>query len=532
LNVGGEESDENYISEYEEDEEEESETDPEKEENIFMKEWLPTEEKQPSTPPPVKKSVKKSRDATTEEEYLELIEMRDDFQQKIAKRPHNSKIMQRALHDVKQKIQELIKTAKKQNTKKFYQMTHTHKKHGEIHYFENKLSNKEQLHIVDQMKTISQTMQIDVPYRIRLLQSSIPEKIKALVLTKLDAFSNMKPMDGEYFKLKTWIDNFMKIPFGIYKSLPITLQDGENACRTFLETASIQLDQCVYGMKDVKMQILQLVGQWITNPRSMGKVIALHGPPGTGKTSILKNGVSKIMNRDFAFIPLGGCGDSSFLDGFSYTYEGSTPGQIVQQIIQNKSMNVIFYFDELDKVSDTPRGQEIIGVLTHLMDNTQNNEFHDKYFAEIDFDLSKCIFFVSYNDEKLINPILLDRFHKIKTDAYTSKEKLVIANKYLLPEICKDICIEPEYIVFPDATISYIIDNYTNKEGGVRNLKRCMENIVSKLNLFRLMNPTGELEKYLTLGREVSFPFTLEKADVEKLIKLDQSFQARDVMYI
>jgi ATP-dependent Lon protease len=313
------------------------------------------------------------------------------------------------------------------------------KKKGEIHYFENKLSHKEQKHIVEQMQKINKIENVDKPYRIRLLQSHVPEKIKSIVIVKLNALANMDPMDNEYFKLKNWVDNFMKIPFGIYRSLPVALHDGQEACHNFMESAIKRLDDCVYGMKDVKVQVLQLIGQWISNPSSTGKVIALQGPPGTGKTSIIKNGISKIMDRDFAFIPLGGCGDGSFLEGHSYTYEGSTYGQIVQHLIQNQSMNLIFYFDELDKVSDSARGQEIIGILTHLMDSSQNNEFHDKYFSMIDFDLSKCIFFVSYNDEKLINSILLDRFHKIKTNAYTAKEKLVISKKYLIPEICKEI---------------------------------------------------------------------------------------------
>jgi ATP-dependent Lon protease len=237
------------------------------------------------------------------------------------------------------------------------------------------------------------------------------------------------------------------------------------------------------------------------------------------------------MGRDFAFIPLGGCGDSSFLEGHSYTYEGSTYGQIIQHIIQAKSMNLIFYFDELDKVSDSARGQEIIGILTHLMDSTQNNEFHDKYFSEISFDLSQCIFFVSYNDEKLVNPILLDRFHKIRTQAYIAKEKQVIAKKYLIPEICREIQFSSENIIVPDETILSIIDTYTNKEEGVRNLKRCLETIFTKINLFRLMNPTGLLETYLPFHRKITFPFTLYKNDIEFFLKNENNFSARDMMY-
>jgi len=112
-----------------------------------------------------------------------------------------------------------------------------------------------------------------------------------------------------------------------------------------------------------------------------------------------------------------------FLEGHSYTYEGSTWGKIIDHLIQCKYMNPVFFFDELDKVSDTPRGEEIIGILTHLTDTTQNSKFHDKYFSELDFDLSRCLFIFSYNDESKINPILLDRMYRVQTNGYDYKRK-------------------------------------------------------------------------------------------------------------
>ena len=110
-----------------------------------------------------------------------------------------------------------------------------------------------------------------------------------------------------------------------------------------------------------------------------------------------------------SFLALGGASDSSFLEGHSY-YEGMQQGKIVQILMESKSMNPVIYFDELDKVSDTAKGEEIIGILTHLTDTTQNSAFHDKYFADIDFDLSKCLFIFSYNDESKVNPILKDPY--------------------------------------------------------------------------------------------------------------------------
>jgi ATP-dependent Lon protease len=239
---------------------------------------------------------------------------------------------------------------------------------------------------------------------------------------------------------------------------------------------------------------------------------------GTGKTTLVKEGISQILGREFAFIALGGATDSSFLEGHSYTYEGSTWGKIVDILIQCKSMNPVIYFDELDKLSDTPKGEEITGILTHLTDTTQNSKFHDKYFSELDFDLSRCLFIFSYNDESKINPILKDRMYRIQTKGYNQKEKTTISNDYLLPKIREQVKFSDTDIVIPDTTIKYIIETHTDTEAGVRNLKRCLEIIHTKLNLYRLMKPgTNLFEKDMSL--EVEFPISVTPDIVDKLIK-------------
>ena len=278
------------------------------------------------------------------------------------------------------------------------------------------------------------------------------------------------------------------------------------------------LDKAVYGLDDAKLQIMQMVGQWIVNPEAVGTAIAIKGPMGTGKTTLVKDGISKILGREFAFIALGGATDSSFLEGHSYTYEGSTWGKIVDIIVRCKSMNPVIYFDELDKVSDTPKGEEITGILTHLTDTTQNNKFHDKYFSELDFDLSRCLFIFSYNDESKVNPILRDRMYRIQTKGYDLKEKTTISNDYLIPNIREQVKFKVEDVIIPNETINYIVERYTDKEQGVRNLKRCLEIIHTKLNLYRLMKPgTNIFEK--DMNAKIVFPINVTKEIVDKLIK-------------
>jgi len=342
----------------------------------------------------------------------------------------------------------------------------------------------------------------------------------------------MEPGCGEYCKLKNWVDAFMQIPFNKNKNLPITMSDGVDKCHDFMTNAKISLDKAVYGLTDAKMQIMQMVGQWIANPAAIGTAVAIHGPPGTGKTSLVKEGISKILGRDFAFIALGGATDSSFLEGHSYTYEGSMWGKIVDILIRCKSSNPVIYFDELDKISETSKGEEIAGILTHLTDTSQNSQFHDKYFSEVAFDLSKCLFIFSYNDESRVNPVLLDRMYKIRTTGYSTKDKTHIAQHHLIPRIRAEVAFAEGDIVIPDAVVEHIVEHHTNKEAGVRNLKRCLETIYTKLNLHRLMRPGTQLFDEKEKSFEVSFPYTVNTDVVDRLVKKNDADRPNLNMYL
>jgi ATP-dependent Lon protease len=748
--------------------------------------------------------------------------------------------------EFKEREEQKLRSHKKKHVKNFKKLLRQKNSTNDLKYFKQHLSMDEQTAVLSELQCLNKLTITDKPYRLALLQSNIPQEFKAIALKKITNLRRMEPGAGEYYKIKNWVDTFMQIPFGRISNLPLTISDGIEKCHEFMEDAKSKLDGAVYGLNDAKMQIMQMLGQWISNPSAMGTAIAINGPMGTGKchtfdtpilmydgsvkmvqdivvgdkvmgddskcrnvlslgrgeddlydivhsngekygvnsehimclkqsgmniiknvktksgetkykvcyfdkndykqhskrfsdqteaerylhdmklehdyieipvksllklpkyirvnlkgykrgvefssknvpfdpyiigasleeqlpsnnkhipdvykindrqtrlellagiidtdgsycdeskgydiiqknkvladdilflarslgfsanmsqcekycmykgekktgtyyrmhlsgdnlssipvkcprkmaknervinkdsmvmgitieprgwgkyygfeldknhkyllgdftithnTSLVKEGISKILNREFAFIPLGGATDSSYLEGHSYTYEGSTWGKIVDILIRSKSMNPVIYFDELDKISETPKGEEIIGILTHLTDTSQNSQFHDKYFAEIDFDLSKCLFIFSYNDPLKVNPILMDRMYKIKTSSYLVKEKIVIANQYLIPKIRYEVNFKEGDIMIPDSTLNYIIENYTDKESGVRNLKRCIEIIYKKLNLYRLVKPgTTLFEKENTLV--VEFPFHVTNEIVNNLIKKDES---------
>ena len=490
-----------------------------------------------------KKSSKKKKEESDEEDssavekkYAELTQVKKNLTEQLNQNP-KSKILRNAIEECRKSISDLVKKERKKNTEKYFELVsldEDKRNTNEMSYFKKKLSHKEQLKVMNDLSEINKFTNIDKPYRLALLESNIPAKTKAVVLQKLNVLKSMQPSDSEYYKMKNWVDGFMRVPHGVYKSLEVKMSDGTDVCHKFIENANETLNNCVYGLDDAKLQIMQMVGQWITNPSAMGTAIAIKGPMGTGKTTLVKDGISKILGREFAFIALGGTSDASFLEGHSYTYEGSQWGKILSILMESKCMNPVIYFDELDKISDTSKGEEIIGILTHLTDTTQNNQFHDKYFSEVDFDLSKCLFIFSYNDESKVNPILRDRMYRIQTKGYDTKEKMIITRKHLLPKIREQVNFKDDEVILPDDTLSYIItsEQFCQGEQGVRNLKRCLEIIHTKLNLFRLVKSDSKMfEKDMKI--EVKFPFTVERKHVDILIKNDEPVsQSLLAMYV
>jgi len=456
----------------------------------------------------------------------------------LLKKNKKSKLLKTMMKDAEEKEKTVNKDSKKRdrkqklkNAESFRSLIKEKNPMNDMRFFRDELTVEQQKKIIEEVKKVKALINVEKPYRLKLLDADIPREYKACALKKVNTLRYMEPGASEYYKLKNWVDTFMQIPFGSYGSLPITIDDGVDKCHDFMANAQNKLNDAVYGLNDAKMQIMQMIGQWIANPDAIGTAIAIKGPMGTGKTTLVKDGISKILGRDFAFIALGGATDSSFLEGHSYTYEGSTWGKIVEILLRCKTMNPVIYFDELDKVSDTPKGEEIAGILTHLTDTSQNNKFHDKYFSEVDFDLSKCLFIFSYNDESRINPILKDRMYGITTKGYKKDEKIKIANDYLLPRIREQCNFKKGDIVIPDESIEYLADMHTHKEEGVRNLKRCLEVIHTKLNLFRLMKDgTNLFEQQMSM--KVSFPYTVTRELIDKLIKREDTNGPPEGMYI
>jgi ATP-dependent Lon protease len=281
------------------------------------------------------------------------------------------------------------------------------------------------------------------------------------------------------------------------------IDNNMNRITTYMKEVRSSLDKAVYGHEKAKKQIERIIGQWL-NGQQDGYCFGFEGAPGIGKTSLAKQGLSnclkddKGVSRPFAMIQMGGDSNGSTLHGHNYTYVGSTWGSIVQILIDKKCMNPIIFIDEVDKISRTENGKELIGILTHMLDPAQNECFQDKYFTGIDIDLSKTLFILSYNDASLIDKILLDRVHRIKFNTLSLEDKLVISKNHLLPEIYKKIGLE-DMIEIDDDVLKYTIDEYTC-ESGVRKLKEILFEIVAEINL----NVLNNFDKEYTLPIKIT----------------------------
>jgi ATP-dependent Lon protease len=397
-----------------------------------------------------------------------------------------------------------------------------------LHYSIRELLESSQKLVEEDEDKLDKLSSSDIPYERRISLMKTDEDVKTKAMEKLKSIKNNFQGDN---KAQSWLDGLLKIPFGSFskndilefksdftKRIKLQYPDEDlysdfkiskfldkikekepkianewNEYLTdrvsYLKNVRLKLDDAVYGHTEAKTQLERIFAQWI-NGEAKGAVLGLQGPPGTGKTSLAKNGLSKCLldkngkSRPFVFLPVGGSVNGSTLVGHNFTYVGSTWGRIVDVLISSKCMNPIIFIDEIDKVSQTEHGREIISILTHLTDGTQNDEFEDKYFAGIKLDLSKALIVFSFNDVSLIDPILRDRITIIETNPLTIPEKVHIIQNYMLPEILKEVGFSANEIDMSEQIIRFLIETYTN-EAGVRKIKEKIQEIVRDVNLNR-----------------------------------------------
>lgn len=356
---------------------------------------------------------------------------------------------------------------------------------------------------------------------LKILMLDLPADIKGMILSKYTSLQSLDTSSNEYFKLRAWLEKAVSVPFGTYKEIPARLEDGQEKCSEFMKQAKKCLDEAVYGQEDSKLQIMQFIGTKIANPHGRGLSLLFVGPPGVGKTSLIKNGIAKALGWPFQFISLGGDSDASTYTGHQLVYESSHCGKIVNSLVASKSMSTVLMFDEIDKISQTPKGEEVMNLLIHLTDPVQNGDFEDKYLSGIPIDLSRVMFVFSANDINKIDRILLDRMIVVKLDGYDAKQKAVIAENYLLPEALKEVNLL-EKIAISKEILNMIIHEFAGDEKGVRELKRCIDQVVQKINMLRLYN-SPDLPFHI---KEFTLPFIVKKDHVKLFLKKKENDDA------
>lgn len=302
-------------------------------------------------------------------------------------------------------------------------------------------------------------------YREKIDALKCSDEIKAILYKECDKLMKMPLGSHEATVVRNYLDKCLEIPFGIYTKNSINLEKSRKI-----------LDKDHYGLDKVKTRIIESLAVYMRNPGYAGQIICLYGPPGVGKTSIVKS-LAKSMNRNYVRVALGGIHDEAEIRGHRKTYIGAMTGRIIDALIKSGSMNPIILLDEIDKIGNDYKGDPSSALLEAL-DPEQNASFTDHY---IDFpiDLSKVLFITTANDVSTVSAPLYDRMEVIELNSYTADEKFNIAKKHLIKKELLKHNISPKEFKISDAALYKIIDCYT-KEAGVRGLEKQISNLCRK----------------------------------------------------
>lgn len=355
--------------------------------------------------------------------------------------------------------------------------------------------SQREYYLREEMKVISEALgESDNPleeaeeYKSKVSALKCSDDIKEKLLKECDKLAKMPSGSHEGTVERNYLDKCLEIPFGKYTKDSINLEKSRKI-----------LDKEHYGLDKVKERIVDSLAVYKRNPEFNGQILCLAGPPGVGKTSIVKS-LAKSMGRKYVRIALGGIHDEAEIRGHRKTYIGSMPGRIVEAVIKSGVMNPIILLDEIDKVGNDFKGDPSSALLEAL-DPEQNNSFADHYI-EFPLDLSRVLFITTANDVSAIAGPLYDRMEVIELNSYTALEKFYIAKKHLVKkEMIKHSLTSREFKISDDA-INILIENYT-REAGVRTLEKqiatlCRKATVSLESGAKSFKVTGKnIEEYL-----------------------------------
>ncbi|WP_338953125.1 endopeptidase La [Fusobacterium nucleatum] len=323
----------------------------------------------------------------------------------------------------------------------------------------------------------------------RLKNADIPKEVREKLEVEVKKLSKMQPFSAESSVIRNYIEAVLDLPW-----------NSQTDDALDLKKASEILERDHYGLKDAKEKVLDYLAVKKLNPSMNGVILCLAGPPGIGKTSLVKS-IAESMGRKFVRVSLGGVRDEAEIRGHRRTYVGSMPGKIIKAMKEAGTNNPVMLLDEIDKMSNDFKGDPASAML-EVLDPEQNKNFEDHYI-DMPFDLSKVFFVATANDLRNVSAPLRDRMDILQLSSYTEFEKLHIAQKFLLKQAQRENGLANIDIKIPDRVMFKLIDEYT-REAGVRNLKREIINICRKLarevvekDIKKFNLKTADLEKYL-----------------------------------
>lgn len=331
-----------------------------------------------------------------------------------------------------------------------------------------------------------------VPLRFRVLLSALPPHLKLRVASRLEKMGDGG--GGDNLKYAAWVEALLAVPLSrfVYPVAGPSSTAESQQVGAQLRSAKDYMDSVVFGHRGAKQAILERLYAWISSPQSPQRPLALWGPPGNGKTTLARKGLAVVMGRPFSFIGLGGGADASYLLGHGYTYEGSQAGRIVECLSQAGAMNPVLYFDELDKLSGTARGDEVANVLVHLTDTTQNDIFRDRYLHGLDLDLRGVLLVFSFNDKTSIPPVLLDRLDIVETEPFTKDGQRAVLKDYVLPELLAEANAPKGSFRLDAGALDALLEK-VDASSGVRTAKAVMQQLLAKALIMRDTNGDEDL---------------------------------------
>ncbi|MGL5649932.1 MAG: endopeptidase La [Clostridium sp.] len=338
-----------------------------------------------------------------------------------------------------------------------------------------------------------------------LVERELPSEVKEKVLHEIKRLKAVGSNSSEANVIRTYIEWVLDIPWEKTTEEVVDIKRAEEI-----------INRDHFGLEDVKERIIEFLAVKKISGDMKGPILCLVGPPGVGKTSIVKS-IAESMNREYARIALGGMRDESEIRGHRRTYVGAMPGRIVSALKTAKSMNPVILLDEIDKISSSYKG-EPSDALLEVLDSEQNNTFRDNYI-EMPINLSKTLFIATANSLDTVPRPLLDRMEILEVSGYTYEEKFNIAKKYLLPKQIKEHNLSSKSIKVSDEALKVVIDGYT-RESGVRGLNRVIGSLVRKALTEMIKNDKKSIiindKKVINLlGKRI---FSLDKMDIEDKI--------------